>query len=471
MRRGHFPLADLPAWCMLNNITFAGVSVANTGGHGLGLVAEKRLHDGNDEPLALLTIPKELILSAASVEEYAKENKNFRRLLDAAGRQSLRGDILLFLLTQLVLSSPDYSGGLGACTAWTQYFKLLPAHIPVPTMWSGPELSLLKGTSLEPAVSAKLIALEREFRHVRDTTTDLQPWNKLIRIDETIDLKDWILLDAIYRSRSLALPRSGESMVPCLDLVNHSNPATAYFEENAKDEAVLILNRGSSLLEQEEITINYGHDKSAAEMLFSYGFIDSTSPARSIVLPVESMDDDPLAKAKLYVFGSAPSLRIVDSDTGAPRWDAPFIHLMCLNDEDGLRFKILQETDGSQHLRMFWQDIDVTGEAGVMETFIKGHKFCQIFRLRAVTIVLAMVQQQLEALQAEDEEVALVESERSHIHQAALRLRAVEKDLFERILPSLENEKTRLLDDESVTSYLAATNGSQHDSIDEEDFS
>ncbi|KAI0102032.1 hypothetical protein GGR51DRAFT_301210 [Nemania sp. FL0031] len=471
MQRGRFLLEDLPAWCMLNNITFAGVGVRDIKGRGLGLIAEKHLNNGNDEPLALLTIPKELILSAASIEEYAKENKAFRTLLDAAGRQSLRGDILLFLLTQFVLSSPDYKGGLGASTAWTQYFKLLPTQVPVPTMWSVSELSLLKGTSLAPAVSAKLIALEREFRHIRDTTTDLQLWNELICINEMITLEHWILLDAIYRSRSLALPRSGESMVPCLDLVNHSSLATAYFEENAKDEAVLFLNRGSSLLEQEELTIDYGHDKSAAEMLFSYGFIDSTSPTRSIVLPVESMDDDPLAKAKLYVFRSAPTLKITDSDTGVPQWDAPFIHLMCLNDEDGLRFKVLQETDGSQHLRMFWQDVDVTGEAGKIETLIKGHNLCQVFRLRAVTIVLGMVQQQLEALQIKDEESVLVEDERSHIHQAALRLRAAEQHLFEKILPSLEYEKARLLDDESVTTYLAAMNGSQHDSIDEEDFS
>ncbi|KAI1133465.1 hypothetical protein F5Y10DRAFT_229120 [Nemania abortiva] len=471
MLRGQFPLAGLPAWCVLNNITFAGVRVANIEGRGLGLVAEKRFNSEEDEPLALLTIPKELVLSAASIEDYAKENKDFRRLLDVAGRQSLRRDVLLFLLTQLVLSSPEYSGGLGASTAWTQYFKLLPVHVPVPTMWSGSELALLKGTSLEPAVSAKLIALEREFNHIRDATSDLQRWNELIGVEEKINIKDWILLDAIYRSRSLALPKSGESMVPCLDLVNHSSPATAYFEENTKDDVVLLLNKGLSLLEQEELTIDYGHDKSAAEMLFSYGFIDSASPAKSIILPVDSMGDDPLAKAKLYAFGSAPTLKITDTDTGVPKWEAPFVYLMCLNDEDGLRFKVLQETDGSQHLRMFWQDIDVTLEAGTMETLITGHKLCQIFRLRVVTVVLGMIQQQLEVLAAHDEETMLVGGEISHVHLAASRLRAVEKDLFERSLQLLEHEKAQLFQVESVTAYLAAMNGTEKDTNDDEDFS
>lgn len=456
---------------MLHNITFAGVGVADTDGRGLGVVAERDLSNENNELPALLTIPKDLILCAETVEEYAKENKDFRELLDAAGHQSLRGDVLLFLLAQLVLSSPDYNGGLGPGTAWTQYFRLLPTHVPTPTLWSEPELSLLRGTSLEPAVSAKRRALEREFNRIRDATTNLPRWNDMIGIDEAITLDDWMLLDALYRSRSLALPRSGESMVPCLDLVNHSNTATAYFEENSKDEVVFLLKKEVSVPKQGELTIDYGHDKSAAEMLFSYGFIESHLPAKSIVLPVESMDDDPLAKAKLYTFGSAPTLKIIDNENGAAQWDAPFIYLACLNDEDGLHFKVLQETDGSQCLRMFWQDIDVTEQAGNMQALIKGHKLCQIFRLRAVSVVLNIIQQQLEALASYDRNSGLIENERPHIRQAASHLRAVEEDLLKRILQVLEDEKSQLLGDESVATYLAMVNGDQQDDIDDEDFS
>lgn len=229
-------------------------------------------------------------------------------------------------------------------------------------------------------------------------------------------------------------------MVPCLDLVNHSSAATAHFEENSKDEVVLLLNKGASVPKQGELTINYGHDKSAAEMLFSYGFIESHSPAKSIVLPVEPMDDDPLAKAKLYTFGSAPTLKITDSENGAPQWDAPFIYLACLNDEDGLHFKILQENDGSQCLRMFWQDIDVTEQADNMQALIKGHELCQIFRLRAVSVALGMIQHQLDALASYDKDSGLIENERSHIRQAASQLRAVEEDLFKRIFQVLEDE-------------------------------
>jgi hypothetical protein len=89
MRRGQFPLESLPAWCVLNDVTFVDVKVSNVQGRGNGLVAERDLMNEADnvEVPTLLTIPKELVLSAEGVEEYAKENKNFRHLLDVAGHQ------------------------------------------------------------------------------------------------------------------------------------------------------------------------------------------------------------------------------------------------------------------------------------------------------------------------------------------------------------------------------------------------
>ncbi|TRX95276.1 hypothetical protein FHL15_003968 [Xylaria flabelliformis] len=445
MRRGHFPLSSLPAWCVFNSITFAGVDVADVDGRGLGLVAEKDLNNESNNLPALLTIPKELILSATGIEAYAKENKDFRQLLDVAGHQVAHSKPLLV-------------------DSWVNRGQHSLDSILQAPPFAGPSPDFV------PAVSAKLRALEREFNHIRDTTRELPRWNALLEIDEAVTLSDWILLDALYRSRSLALPKSGESMVPCLDLCNHSTPATAFFEENAEDEVVLFLHKGANVLKQDEVTIDYGHDKSAAEMLFSYGFIDSTSTAKSIVLPVESMDDDPLAKAKLYIFGPAPTLKIIDNDNEAPYWDAPFVHLMCLNDEDGLHFKVLRETDGSQHLRMFWQDIDITGEAGNIESVIKGHDLYHVFRLRAVAVVLGVVQQQLEALAASDEENGSNESLSPHIGRAISQFRAAEKNLLERAFQILEREKNQLLETDSVTAYLATMNAPQQNDIDNEDF-
>jgi hypothetical protein len=85
--RGQLPLRDLPAWCRLNNIAFNDVTVADIEGRGLGLIAEATINNENNELPALLTIPKDHVLSAAKIEDYAKENKDFCELLDAAGHQ------------------------------------------------------------------------------------------------------------------------------------------------------------------------------------------------------------------------------------------------------------------------------------------------------------------------------------------------------------------------------------------------
>ncbi|RYO83120.1 hypothetical protein DL766_004454 [Monosporascus sp. MC13-8B] len=490
MRGGHFPLDVLPAWCLLNDVTFVDAKVQRIEGRGYGLVAERELRAENDnEALAILKVPRDLVLSSEGIEEYAKENKEFRQLLDAAGRLSTRHDILLFLLMQLVLSSPDHTGSHGVTTPWTQYFSLLSTEIPVPTMWTEPETARLKGTSLEasrlcdpsvrsiyltrfkPAVSAKLSVLTKEFDAVRAKTESLPLWYEIFSVDESVTVCDWVWLDALYRSRSLELPRSGESLVPCLDLVNHSHQHTAYFEETNDHQVLLLLRNGAHISPGTEITINYGHKKSAAEMLFSYGFIDPHSTTKSISLPLELIDDDPLIKAKLHVFGATPTLEI-NEDNGVPRWSAPFVYLMCLNEEDGLEFRILQETDGSRHLRMFWQERDVTDAPGTFKGLINGHELQKVFELRAVTVIYEMVQQQLERLSTHGRDDSISESVRAVTMQAANQLRNIETDLLKRAFQVLENERANLFSDESVLAYLGSMQARQSGDIaEDEDFS
>ncbi|KAI2638873.1 SET domain-containing protein [Hypomontagnella submonticulosa] len=476
MRRGYFSINDLPAWCTLNDVFFFDVQVANIKDRGNGLVAKKDLINEDDtaELPSLLTVPKELVLSAEGVEEYAKENVSFRQLLDAAGHKSTRGNILLFLLFQLVLSSPDYAGGQGPSTPWTQYFSLLPTRVPTPTMWTELELSFLKGTSLEKAVPAKLTALANEFDDLREKVNDLPFWNEILSVDESITMRDWILLDALYRSRSLGLPKSGESMVPCLDLVNHSSKATAYFDENAKGGVSLHLNGGCMVPAGSEITIDYGRDKSPAEMLFSYGFIDEDSNARRLVLPLLPLQDDPLAVAKLRVFGTQPKLEISEDEDGNPCWAAPFAYLMCLNEEDGLQFRVLQENDGSRHLKVFWQDVDAMHMLSTIKELIRDHELYQIFELRAITVVLDIVRGQLGELTGSRGEGW--GSGTAEVRRAVSHLISLETAILERTIQVLDDQKSKLLQDHRVVQYLnmmspVQINFGAEAANDEEDFS
>lgn len=94
MPRERLPLQALPVWMDLNNAVFSRVEVQpiQHKGHGLVAILQAQADLGNDDKdgqsqSPLITVPHELVLNAEAVEQYAKEDKNFRALLDACGRK------------------------------------------------------------------------------------------------------------------------------------------------------------------------------------------------------------------------------------------------------------------------------------------------------------------------------------------------------------------------------------------------
>lgn len=172
MRRTQLPITALPAWSKLNDASFIDISVKDLGDtKGFGLATERALSSKEtfDVP-TLLIVPYDLILSAEAIEEHAKVDQHFKQLLDVAGGkvsfplnefsfsfdelvlmgdQSLKGDALLFLLMQITIGSPEHAQIVGVSCPWTEYVKMLPNSVPLPTMWTEEERVLLVGTSLE----------------------------------------------------------------------------------------------------------------------------------------------------------------------------------------------------------------------------------------------------------------------------------------------------------------------------------
>ncbi|KAL2263460.1 hypothetical protein VTK26DRAFT_6667 [Humicola hyalothermophila] len=463
------PIENLPAWAHLNGASFTRARVSKIEGKGYGVVCEKDLStaEATLNGPALITVPRGLVLNAAAVGEYAKEDKNFRQLLDAVGHRSTRADVLLFLLVQTALASQPRHHSVGVLNPWTEYVQFLPETVSVPTLWNEEERLLLRGTSLEPAVNAKISALDAEFAEVRERSSDIACWNELLWESGSISFTDWIRLDALYRSRCLELPRLGESMVPCIDMVNHSVDPSAYYEENPKDEVILLPRPGIDLSKGDEVTISYGDTKSAAEMLFSYGFVDPRSTADSLVLPLKPFSDDPLAKAKLVAFGQAPKIHVA-RESGSVRWTSEFAYLMCINEEDGLAFRVLQETDGRQQLRVFWQDEDVTDRTSDFETLIQAHPLSEILKLRVVTVIHEALEGQLERLRSSSDPVLEPGLQREDCIKSALMLREIETKLLEDTVVALEQVRSSLLGDKNVAAYLGLTEPARSDLVDQE---
>lgn len=164
----------------------------------------------------------------------------------------------------------------------TEYLKFLPATYTLPTFFSVEERELLVGTSLEPALRAKEATLEREFGLLRAATAGIGWCGRLWwgdgdgegeeqgahdreastsgnrkRERPLLTLRDWKLVDAMYRSRGLDLPGAGYAMVPYIDMANHAGGARtgALYEGDAAGNALLLLRPGQEIEEGEEVTI------------------------------------------------------------------------------------------------------------------------------------------------------------------------------------------------------------------------
>ncbi|WZH43510.1 SET domain-containing protein 8 [Fusarium acuminatum] len=429
-----------PVWARFNDVEFTNAKLQETNGKGIGLVTASSLTttpanenatevdisenrdvqgtviEGQEDERArgeihgqtnhnstkLLQIPHDLVLSATAIEEYTKVDQNFRQLIDSAGHQA--------------------------------------------------------------ALDAKFAALNKEFDELQAKSSDLPFWSSLFWEKETVTIKEWVLVDAWYRSRCLELPRSGHAMVPGLDMANHSHAPTAYYDEDDKDNVVLLARPGAAVSAGEEVNISYG-EKPPAEMLFSYGFIDSESTVEGLTLPLKVLPDDPLGKAKIHIFKGPPSLKL-SRLSGEISWHSPFVYLMCLNEEDGLEFRVLQKEDGGRELKLFWQDEDVTTRADGFEDLIKDHPLCQIFRLRVVSVLHEVVSDHLMQLSSEISHEQLEPLRRSGLIrddrlQTVEMLRSIESGVLESVAAALDEQRTHLFADDHVVAYLGEMEASQ----------
>ena len=325
---------------------------------------------------------------------------------------------------------------LGAANSWTEYVKFLPAHVPLPTFWGETDRGLLRGTSLKAALDAKLHSLDKEFVHLRDSIQGID-WCRHWLDDGTagqLTFNDWKQVDAMYRSRALDLPGTGHAMVPCIDMANHASGdnTVALYDTDADGNGILVLRDGKTLKAGDEVTITYGDEKGACEMLFSYGFLEeSMTSARELFLDIDIPNDDPLKLAKKTAFTAAPGFRLHSKDDTIA-WDGLFVWLSCVNEEDGLEFHVLQNNDGEKELKASWRGKEVI-DISDLANCIKVDPSFDIFRLRAVAVLQARVEKQLIHLESSKEDVEITAKETSmniDIRNNALKLRDLEETLL-----------------------------------------
>ncbi|KAK2758139.1 hypothetical protein FQN53_008319, partial [Emmonsiellopsis sp. PD_33] len=512
MRRELLPIEALPAWARLNRVQFHDVAVqrprtedGTDKGSAVIATAKRSAKEYSPEaeasPEILMTIPPDLVLSLEAVETCAKSDRHLKGVLDAVGEyaRTARGAILIFLLVHITYADPNLSTEhIRVSNAWTEYIKFLPASYPLPTFYTVEERELLHGTSLEPALDTKMASLEKEFDHLREATIEI-PWcNHEWWSGDTgrLSFEDWKLVDAMYRSRALEFPGVGHSMVPCVDMSNHAagDETGALYETDKDGNAVLQLRWGKKLEVGDEVTITYGDEKGASEMIFSYGFLETNmSTARQLFLDLDIPTDDPLRPAKKAICDDAPGFRLFTTATSpspanSPSslvtkpetvptpppvtetdWEGRFVWWICINEEDGLEFRVAQSTTGQRELKVAWkeEDLDLSSGTQPLVDRLRQDPMWEVFQLRAVVSLQERIGSQLSRLRASDEYVLKWEEYvddddnggegkviRRGVWDVVMRLRELEGRLLEGGYRDLEVKKLHLLDSAPVKAYL-----------------
>jgi len=362
MKRITQEAGNVASWIQSTDIQLNGVVIASTESWGSGILSSA---SHNEDATVLLTVPSHLVLSLSTVWDYASTDLHLRQLLEAQGEwtRTARGAILTFLLFQIAATSPDILTKIGVENLWTSYLQFLPKETNMPTFWSEAEQELAQGSSLGSPLTQKLSSLRREFDSLIQACRGID-WCKQYWLDpnpETgasyLTFDDWLLVDAMYRSRAMELPSHGLCMVPVADMANHAmntSVTARTFVHPETHDVQLVLDQDRTLSRDDQVTITYGEEKGACEMLFSYGFIDQhMDVAETCFLEMHPPEDDPLWMAKRHCFQCPPGVRIyygLGTDMKGSRnlhWTGGFVWCMCVNEEDGLEIRLEDVVDGN----------------------------------------------------------------------------------------------------------------------------
>lgn len=350
----------------------------------------------------------------------------------------------------------------------------------LPTFWTSNELQLLIGTTLAPAASSKITNLRREYDLLSVNAAKTR-WYRILQ--DHLDFDDWLQVDAMYRSRALDFPGIGHCMVPCIDLANHSagELTTAIYEKDGNGNAILLLRNGKTVKKGEEVTITYGDEKGACEMLFSYGFLEhDRQSAETLFLSLTIPDSDTYRTTKLQVADCAPGFMLIDAGEGKVEWKGDFIWLLCVTSEDGLRFKLARTIDGGdEESHGFFQDYELTGGAVQLHGLLNTSELWDVYRLRAIAILQQRVFDQLQGLYStQDDLEGISHGKNADVREApygqAMQLRRLEFELLERAYEDFERQKVELVESDVVRRYLAEQRHEDEDESGEgpvEDFS
>jgi len=491
-------------WAKSHGAQLSGFTTAQILGRGTCLIRA-------DSSPFKCQVPHSLVLNLANIQSYASTDPAFSHVLQEwSHRVPLTARRAAILLMAYHARNPKLN------IPWSVYLSSLPSYgsVLTPVFWTETERALLSGTTIE-GVAEDRISFLKAWVGYHVSRDGVSEFTKSLSMNEEEgndsqlgNIAEIAHYDVMVDSRALRSGERDSCIVPVIDYVNHSShrPQSMIrkggLQEAIRDESIdddtetshLVQNSAwdmnesgdfhldllSSSDEQgtpkpgEEILFSYGK-RGAAELCAKYGFVEQLPMSRSVTLevPVLSLlQGDEETAGRIYERYGEPSIKIEPSRSAAEHVDLinHYLWLFVLSPEAG-KEEQSQFTPGHQlnlvegcvihgASRTKWE----LNKPSDVFTFLNEPKrspLRSVLRLRAVTLLLSIVQNQYAQLgewDDEDEELqSVLEECRPEVVYMAKEVRRQETGTIQYIMKQLVELQIELRKDGVVEQYLAAS--------------
>ncbi|KAK9476619.1 hypothetical protein V1514DRAFT_166104 [Lipomyces japonicus] len=467
---------NLQLWAKTNGIIINSVAIKQSENSGLGIFANDRIEisekqqDEDEEPVTLISVPRNMIISAEMVTDYGLAySTSFNRLIDISGLSGREKIVRFFVFGLHEFANPVR--GAGPQAVFAPYFAGLPRIATTPVAWSDEKIARLYGTSIYEAVVAKRTVLAEEFDRFQQVFED--------SFGEHVRFEEYVVADFIVSSRSMQVLVSETSesvavgVVPVIDFANHATntaDVTAKYEITNQDVRLELVS--SSIESGQEIKISYGRDRSTGEILFNYGFVEPEPEHDSIRTRVVLDDDDVVGKVKERAYGKRALIELGVDDQGRASWECEFTWLLAATEEDGVRVQVAQDVDGTRTVEVVVAGTTAVHATGADLVRAVRHslqaQMADVYELRRVVIVRNMIDVWLDRLaraEAVDVEAGYRDDDDDD-DDVVLRLRQREAHVLNTVGRELDRQRDELVQSATVQVYLRG-HGSSVDDHDE----
>eukprot|EP01094_Clydonella_sp_ATCC50884_P020862 TRINITY_DN4435_c0_g1_i1.p1 TRINITY_DN4435_c0_g1~~TRINITY_DN4435_c0_g1_i1.p1 ORF type:complete len:519 (+),score=172.02 TRINITY_DN4435_c0_g1_i1:111-1667(+) len=285
----------------------------------LGVFSTRLLLKGDE----VLHVPFEVMLSEAAMDE-----SELSHVLARAGTSlSLTDQMALFLLYE------DQQRD----SFWRTYLDLLPSSISTPLFYSDEELEVFEGSVLTDFVAARKAQADAAYEKaiaplVADHEDDF---------DRAISRHEWYWALSVLWSRCFSMHINGMDQGALVPLADMMNSAPVHLEEEHQQVEVKRDRNGLTLVAKktieagEEILVPYKKEKqrSNAEILFDYGYVQEDNPFKSMLVVVPEMEALSEKRKRLFqeLLLASREVTHVRLEAGKPpielMWLAQIVHM------------------------------------------------------------------------------------------------------------------------------------------------